>query len=293
MIELVGWAIHQHYRTKKVPWIKQHTKSLNDPTYRCLSHGARSLLNDLWMLAGGTTDGWLRAFGGKPCSSLSLAWILREECAYVSAALLELAAVRDENDKPRWLILHGDYELGPCLESVKSESRLISAISCPEREGEGRGERESSVLRTGDEPRTVESPAEDSEKRLREERQASIGRLMGIVRKAAYLGREPKGYDPARDVSILRRWLQHGRSEEEIRTAIEGLRAAVEGGTVEWANPESGAQLKPGERFTLRALVNTKNGDRFTWDVATDTGLRAPAGPMLEPMRDILRKAAA
>ena len=148
MIELVGWATHQHYRDKKVPWVKQHTKSLNDPTYRCLSHGARSLLNDLWMLAGSTSDGWIRAFGGKPCSSFSLAWILREDVGYIAAALREIAAVRDENDQPRWLILHGDYDLVDSLESVYTDSRKSLSR---EREGEGYTKRETPALRAGDE----------------------------------------------------------------------------------------------------------------------------------------------
>jgi hypothetical protein len=154
---------------------------------------------------------------------------------------------------------------------------------------------DNTVLRTGDEPRTVEPrpevpPPEDSEKLGRAERQAAIGRLMGVVRASAYLGKPPRGYDDARDVSILRGWLKTGRTEHEIRDAIEGLRTAVDTGTVEWANAETGG-LRPGQAFTLRALRNTKSGDRFTWDVAQDTALRRPSGPMPELLGGVLRKA--
>lgn len=156
----------------------------------------------------------------------------------------------------------------------------------------------NTVLRTGDEPRAVEqpatetAPADDSGKTTRTGQQAAIGRLMGVVRSSAYLGKPPRGYDDARDVSILRGWLKQGRTEHEIRDAIEGLRTAVDAGTVEWVNPETGG-LRPGQAFTLRALRNTKSGDRFTWDVAQDTALRRPVGPMPEALGSVLRKAVA
>ena len=124
--------------------------------------------------------------------------------------------------------------------------------------------------------------------KLNKEEIASIGRLMGVVRKQAYLGKEPRGYSPARDVTILRAWLRRGRSEAEIQGAIEGLRKAVEKGTVAWKNPETGQTLRPGIAFTLRALRNTKAGDRWTWDTALDEAFRSQ-GPMIQSLKDALR----
>ena len=86
---------------------------------------------------------------------------------------------------------------------------------------------------------------------------ATEQRLLDTVFRVAYLGTPPRGYNPARDRLILRKWLQMGRSEGEIRDAIEGLRQAVDTGTVEWKNPESGLTLTKGDKFTLRALRNT------------------------------------
>ena len=115
------------------------------------------------------------------------------------------------------------------------------------------------------------------------ERQAAVGRLMGVVRKVAYLGQPPKGYDPARDAGILHQWLNMGRTEQEMRAAIEGLRTEVDRGNVDW--------IAKGERFTLLALVNTRSRDGVRlWDVAIGTSLRVE-GPMPEALRDVLRKA--
>lgn len=116
-------------------------------------------------------------------------------------------------------------------------------------------------------------------------------RLMDAVFQFAYLGKPPRGYNPGQDRLILRDWLKRGRSEFEIRDAIEGLRKAVDTGTVEWRNPESGLSLTRGQQFTLRALKNTKCGDLRTWDVAQNAVLHNPEGKMPETLKDVLRKA--
>jgi hypothetical protein len=114
---------------------------------------------------------------------------------------------------------------------------------------------------------------------------------MGTVRKFAYLGNSPNRGDDARDMSILGQWLRRGRTEAEIADAIEGLRIAVENETVKWENAETGATLRKGQRFTLRALQNTKTGDQWTYDRALVEALRKPKGPMPEALRDAIRKA--
>jgi len=121
------------------------------------------------------------------------------------------------------------------------------------------------------------------ERQAWQERQAAISRLLGIVRRVGYQGNPPRGYDPARDAAILRNWLRQGRTEPEIRDAIEGLRAEAERGAIDW--------LKPGDSFTLRALVNTRSRDGTRmWDVAEGMSLRV-AGPMPENLKDVLRRA--
>jgi len=99
----------------------------------------------------------------------------------------------------------------------------------------------------------------------------------------AYQGVPPKGYDPARDAGILHQWFKMGRTEEEIRSAIEGLRTVADSGDCDW--------IAKGEKFTLLALRNTKSKDgRRMWDVAIGMSLRAE-GPMPEALKDVLRKA--
>lgn len=109
MIELIGWATHQHYHRRHAPWIKQYVKALDDPTFRVLSHGARCLLNDLWLLGAGTDDGHIKL------ASTALAWRIREPAEAVAAWLTELAAVRGDDGSPRWIILHDDNGLPEML----------------------------------------------------------------------------------------------------------------------------------------------------------------------------------
>lgn len=284
MIELVGWAQHQHYKHRRAPWIKQYAKLLDDPTYRALSHGARSLLNDLWLLGAETDDGCVQL------ASNALAWRVREASDDIRRWLMEIAGVKDDHGAPRWVIIRNDNDLPGLLASCTQVASKTVLQSRDRVETE-----KSSVLRTGDEPRPVDLQpvrAEEPDKQLRADRQAAVGRLMGIVRTAAYLGKPPRGYDDARDAQILRTWLTKGRTEAEIADAITGLRSAVENGTVEWVNAETGG-LRPGQAFTLRALRNTKNGDRFTWDVALDAAARRPTGPMPTLLADTIRKAVA
>jgi hypothetical protein len=118
MIELVGWATHQHYHHRRAPWIKAYTKLLDDPTYRVLSHAARSLLNDLWLLGAETEDGRVQL------ASKALAWRVREPETGVAAWLAEIAAVKDDTDGPRWVILHGESDLreplAPCVHDAST-----------------------------------------------------------------------------------------------------------------------------------------------------------------------------
>jgi len=96
----------------------------------------------------------------------------------------------------------------------------------------------------------------------------AASRLMVAVRKDAYLGQPPAGYNPARDMTILKHWLSRGLPEAEIADAITGLRTAADHGDLDW--------IKPHAKFTLRALRGTKSGDRFVWDIATETAADAP-----------------
>ena len=54
MIQVVGWAKHQHFRDRRPVWIKLHVDLLDDPEnafrWRQLSDTARAVLVELWLL---------------------------------------------------------------------------------------------------------------------------------------------------------------------------------------------------------------------------------------------------
>ena len=85
VIRIVRWEDFQHYRDRNPPWIKCYRNLLDDPEYRTLSHGARCLLHDLWLLASEGTDGCVHMDSG------TLAWRLRESESDIAGRLSEIS----------------------------------------------------------------------------------------------------------------------------------------------------------------------------------------------------------
>jgi len=50
-LSVKNWSEYQHYRDRCPPWIKLHTKILNDRKFAMLSCASRGLLMQLWILA--------------------------------------------------------------------------------------------------------------------------------------------------------------------------------------------------------------------------------------------------
>jgi len=50
-LQVKNWEEYQHYQNRNPPWIKLHTKLLNDRTFTLLSCSSRGLLMQLWILA--------------------------------------------------------------------------------------------------------------------------------------------------------------------------------------------------------------------------------------------------
>jgi len=46
-----NWEEYQHYKNRNPPWIKVHTKVLNDRSFTALSQASRGILIQLWVLA--------------------------------------------------------------------------------------------------------------------------------------------------------------------------------------------------------------------------------------------------
>ena len=53
-IEIVNWSEYQHYTYRNPPWIKLHSKVLDNYEYGCLPDASKLLLISLWMLASKT-----------------------------------------------------------------------------------------------------------------------------------------------------------------------------------------------------------------------------------------------
>ena len=50
-LHVKNWEQYQHYKNRNPPWIKLHTKILNDRDFTSLSCDSRGLLMQLWILA--------------------------------------------------------------------------------------------------------------------------------------------------------------------------------------------------------------------------------------------------
>lgn len=71
------------------------------------------------------------------------------------------------------------------------------------------------------------------------------GELMGLVREHLYIdGRAPDGYDDARDMSILRRWLQKGVSYDDMADMIRGGGKMRDDEALKWIEPGDGMTLR-------------------------------------------------
>ena len=125
-MQLLNWRDFQHYKNRDVPWVKFYYRLVHDREYRALSHEARCLLTDLWLIGSRSLDGVLTE------SPDELAWTLRETVPWVVTQLREIVSQRDSKGL-KWLEL--DPEYSACLDNTYSES-------CLEKEGEGEGERE-------------------------------------------------------------------------------------------------------------------------------------------------------
>lgn len=55
-IEIVNWSEYQHYTYRNPPWIKLHSKVLDNYEYGCLQDASKLLLISLWMLASKTDN---------------------------------------------------------------------------------------------------------------------------------------------------------------------------------------------------------------------------------------------
>lgn len=50
-LRVKNWEEYQHYKNRNPPWIKLHTKILNDRAFTALSQSSRGVLMQLWILA--------------------------------------------------------------------------------------------------------------------------------------------------------------------------------------------------------------------------------------------------
>ena len=117
MIRIIRWHDFQHYKNRLPPWIRSYSKLLDDPEYRALSFGARSLLHDLWWLASEGLDGCVHM------DSETLAWRLREEQGGIVTRLSEIASQKD-GKLPKWIELDPDASktLATCKQDAIPET---------------------------------------------------------------------------------------------------------------------------------------------------------------------------
>lgn len=197
-----NWSRHQHYKTRRPPWIKLHRSLLDDPEWGCLQLASKALAPQLWLLASEHGAGEI------DLSPDLLAWRLRCSADDVRAGL---AGLIDGG----WLEI-----TGTCEDDAEDASNMLAP--CLHDASNMLAQRQRSEAKV-----EVEAKAETPLSSSRRSRPATVTdpRVLDVV--AAYRRHHPRALpkpsETSREVRAIRARLAEGYDTATLCAAIDGM----------------------------------------------------------------------